>query len=199
MCSIIGGFGNDVVSSLVALNSHRGTVSSSYTLFDERGYVLETCRFAGPLKNIPTHSGYIVCHQQAPTSSASGKNIHPSTISSSLLWHNGILKQHFLKKLQADTEWDTHVLHKLIAHEGIQSVENVEGSFACLYHNEQELMMFRNSIAPLWYHGATISSVKFEHSNEIMPNTVYKLNFKARLWVEYSSFSNIEMPFYFAQ
>jgi hypothetical protein len=73
MCSIIGSHSKDKIKELAELNAYRGQHSHSVYVF---GYytneVLYSHKGLGPL-NIDDHdlpSGYIICHQQAPTSLA---------------------------------------------------------------------------------------------------------------------------------
>lgn len=198
MCSIVGSFDYNIINELVPLNSSRGTLSSSYTTFDNSGRVIQVVREKGKLGNLPLHNGYLLCHQQAPTSYASEKNIHPSVYKNALMWHNGILKQHFLKSAGAEKEWDTQYLNQVFTETGVKGLEDIEGSFACVHHNGTELVLFRNTIAPMWHKDATISSVTFLGAEEFEPNTLYKLDFERKRWNAVSEFTNVEAPFYFA-
>ena len=182
MCSIIGGYDANEVKMLASLNAYRGQHSHSMAVVND-GAPMSLKRGLGalPAEEIDTlPKGFIICHQQAPTTDARDvSSIHPAAFMSCLLWHNGIIKDKQIKQWQnqyGDPQpWDTAWLVKLIAENGFDILSEVDGTFACVYNNGDHTYMFRNANSPLFRRGATISSTKFEGSSPIKPGQVYML------------------------
>ena len=145
---------------------------------------------------------YILCHQQAPTTQETN-SIHPAFNGKSMLWHNGIIKDFYLKKMIAqskiDNQWDTFQLNQLIEDYGFAGLRDVSGSFSCVRYDTEynELQMFRNDISPMFVNEDTISSTEFEGSISTDPGSVYKLRFAVMGWDVTSKFRNIETPFFY--
>jgi hypothetical protein len=139
-------------------------------------------------------------HQQAPTTQESN-TIHPSQYHDSYLWHNGIVKTACIESLRKELgerdSWDTHLINVLLNTHGLQSLSKVDGSFSCVWWLDRELMMFRNQISPMFYKGATISSVEFDGSKPTAPNTLYRLDVVLKQWDVINTFTNNELPFFF--
>lgn len=202
MCSIFGSYDKTIISELALLNASRGTLSHSIALFNEVGSLEQLIRATGPLLEIPDWNGYILCHQQAPTTQELD-TIHPSNYRDNLLWHNGIIKEGYLKMLidsSRDTnEWDTHHLNRIISIEGLDGLSNIRGSFTCIrYDTTRTLSMFRNHISPMFIDGANISSVPFSsNSKPIDVNHEYIHDFTTKTWIKGREFINIETPFFY--
>jgi hypothetical protein len=199
MCSIFGTF--DVVEAkrLQQLNSRRGVISNSSTVFDNNINIVSMTKQYGELDDFKEElSGYHLYHQQAPTSQEND-TIHPSEYKNSFLWHNGIVKQDTIKKLMSRTGnnslWDTHQINVLLNTSFTNDLDLIEGSFSCIWYKNNNLYMFRNQISPMFFNGSTISSEKFENSIETIPNTMYI--FENSVWVEKHKFINNELPFFF--
>lgn len=206
MCSIIGSFDKDVIKELAKLNEYRGTHSHSVYVFQIHTFqVLYAHKSLGPL-NIDDHDlpqGYIVVHQQAPTTENKDDSaIHPASLGKQLLWHNGIIKAEEVKRLQEKLEstitWDTKLmLLNLILNE---SVVDIDGSFSCLWYDGNSLFLFRNEISPMFLDGrGNISSTKFPGSEPIDANYLWIFDpYYATLADYIEEFNTVENPYYFA-
>lgn len=197
MCSIFGSFSKDEISSLKALNSYRGQLTHSYSFISQSDIFV--FRGKGPLYIPEYQEGYILCHQQAPTTQ-DNTSIHPSYYKGTYLWHNGIIKSKYIKIMQNELNdysmWDTHLMHKNLIDKGIESLYNIIGSFSCVLYIDNGLYMFRNHIAPMFYcDNGTVSSTQFNGSIRTNPCTVYKLDFTSKCWVVNDKFDNVENPF----
>lgn len=127
------------------------------------------------------YGDYFIFHTQAPTTSSSLK--HPFVSNKgSLLWHNGILKESEINKLQClmkiQEKWDTALLAEIIDLRGYIELSDIDGSFACVRAGSDFIHIFRNEIAPLNIKGANISSVPFDESKELPANVVFEFNGK---------------------
>ena len=217
MCSITASEDLDKLTELIELNSYRGTHSHSISAFSIGGmfdtiYLPNDLLYQemgfGPL-DLNEHKkelskltdAYFVAHQQAPTTeSKDQKSIHPAHHNDSMLWHNGIIKEKTITKLQDELEtkctWDTMLLLKYIdIHE---SPDNVDGTFSCMLYDGVSLSIFRNEISPMFIDNElNISSTKFENSRRLDPNTMYQLHLHTNTLEEYNKFETVENPYYF--
>jgi hypothetical protein len=149
--------------------------------------------------------GYKICHVQAPTTEARDEsNIHPAEINGRRLWHNGIVKDFDVKRLQekhsTNEAWDTKlILLELLEDNWLENLSEINGSFACIFQENDVIYVFRNEISPLFYDSdLNISSVRFEGSNSLPPNRVFILDLKNRALVDPGfEFSTKENPYYF--
>lgn len=189
MCSIIGSYDIDDIKMLAALNAYRGQHSHSIAVFDDDGTLLLLKRGLGPL-NVDEldgyPSGYMICHQQAPTTDAKDVNsIHPAEFEENMLWHNGIIKNNQIKKWQSehqdDQPWDTMWLNRLVTENGFDILSHADGTFACVYYNHPSLYAFRNANSPMFKRGCTISSTRFDGSQSMNHGLIYQLTNKE--WV----------------
>lgn len=188
MCSIIGSHSKDKIKELAELNAYRGQHSHSVYVFENyTNKVLYSHKGLGPL-NIDDHNlphGYIICHQQAPTTDNKDLNsVHPAQIGKSLLWHNGIIKAHEVKRLQKYLEstctWDTKLLLQFLVNEDTDALHCIDGTFSCVWYDNTDLLIFRNEISPMFIdHEANISSTKFKDSESVSPNKVLIFNYTA--------------------
>ena len=79
-----------------------------------------------------------------------------------------------------------------------KSLENVDGSFACVYLKEgKELKVFRNTASPLFREGTTFSSVKYGDMEAIDAETIYSIDLYDNEVILGTKFKNINKPFYF--
>ena len=201
MCSIIASYSKSVIEELAALNAYRGQHSHSVYVFKKyTNELLYSHRDLGQL-NINNHKlpeGYIICHQQAPTTENKQKtDIHPAQVNNHLLWHNGIIKEKAIKTLQADLEstssWDTKLLLKYLIY--YDKPSTIDGTFSCIWYNGTNLILFRNEISPLFIDkNLNISSTKFDGSQSIAPNKMFVLDSEL---IEIGSFKTVENPYYF--
>ncbi len=205
MCSIIASFSKNKIQELAAINAYRGQHSHSIYVFKDY-QVVYSHRDFGPLimndHDLP--EGYIVCHQQAPTTDNKNiESIHPAQIGPNLLWHNGIIKEDFVKKLQKDLEstntWDTKLLLQHLIY--YEEPAKIDGTFSCIWFDGYEMMVFRNEISPLFYDKEmNISSTKFDNSESLAPNIIHFLTYNEDLKLtltEGPTFETVENPYYF--
>lgn len=190
MCSIIVSLDQNKFSELIDLNQSRGKFSYSYCKildlknFENRELIKEWGVFdKSKISTSVIHIG----HTQAPTGGLiQDKNrIHPAQENDSLLYHNGILKPSYVKFLQGryktNETWDTSLLLKRLEDIGFEALSEVDGSFACVYIRDGQIIIFRNEIAPLFYEEKTgsLSSTKFDGSIAIKSNTVFRYEYGA--------------------
>lgn len=208
MCSIIASFNKDVVKDLAKLNEYRGQYSHSLFVFNIDDHIapIYEHRAFGPLE-IDKHDlpkGYIICHQQAPTTdNKDTKNIHPAQLGNHLLYHNGIIKHEEIERLAGEfgefLTWDTElILEQLIT---IKTPENIDGSFSCVWYDTKMLNVFRNEISPMFVsiddHDIVLSSTKFDHSYSIDPNIMYEINFDELDLKKRFEFNTVCNPYFF--
>lgn len=197
MCSIVGSFSSEFLSGLVSLNLHRGSMNHSVL---EVGDGVEITQGSGPLESYDKKQriSYLICHHQAPTTQSPKQ--HPAILGNKYLFHNGIIKQRYLEKIQADLEtnetWDTLLLLMMIEKYGYECLKEIDGSFACALINCEttEVHLFRNMLSPLFVDDIyNISSTSFDDSYELPPNTVVDLYTKKTV---YNFSTNDDVYFY---
>lgn len=205
MCSIVGSKSKERLAELAQLNEYRGTHSHSIFVFDEENDLIYSHRGFGKLvvSDHVAKGAYYVAHQQAPTTDASSKDsIHPAQIDTSLLWHNGIIKENDVVRLQqlyeTDEKWDTKLLLNHYLDSG--NLSDIDGTFACLLWLDYEFRIFRNEISPLFCNDkGDISSTKFDGSQPIPPNKVLTFRPQSNNMFEVmSEFTTKENPYFFA-
>lgn len=208
MCGIFASFNRDKFLELSQLNAYRGSQSSSVVHFNP-GWGVSTINrapgFLDPFK-VRDDSSFKIGHLQAPTTDAEAiSSIHPAGIEfgTKLLWHNGIVKQfeveRLQKKYQTDEKWDTMLLlYELQDPETwLANLSSINGSFACVYVEGDMLYLFRNEISPLFIDAdLNISSVKFPGSESMTPNCVHMVDFQTRTLMEVGSFHTLENPYF---
>jgi hypothetical protein len=196
MCSIIASFSSNKLKDLYTLNSYRGSLSYSFayfTLWEEEFTMQELVRGKGVAPDFLFNdkSYFTVCHSQAPTTQAS--NIHPAVYRGSYLWHNGIVKQ----KTLVPGQWDTIWLLQKIKEQGWDSLSEIDGTFACILYNNDGLYVFRNEISPMYYDSQmNFSSTKFENSQSLIPNHVFKIDLAQRKLISIHEFKTFENPYF---
>lgn len=204
MCSIIGSFDKKKLIELCELNAYRGQHSHSISYYDpDINDFFYISRSYGAIDydmiDIP-EGQYCVVHMQAPTTDVDNDCIHPAQITNRYLWHNGIIKQKEIERLQkkfnVDDTWDTYLL--LVQMINIGTPENIDGTFSCLYYNGSNLYLFRNEISPMFIDSEfNISSTKFENSSPTNENTVYLFRPERKVLNEVFTFKTVENPYYF--
>lgn len=210
MCSITGSFSLERLEKLVELNNYRGMHSHSLFAFDDERKICYWYRGFGQLV-LSDHSRlpkgkdvYLIAHQQAPTTEARSKqSIHPAQTSKYTLWHNGIIKDNTVKKLQdmydTDEAWDTKLLLK--HYKATKNFDDIDGTFACVMHNakKKQLYIFRNEISPLFCTDeGDISSTKFDNSFSISANLLLTFNpGRVNMLKKKKEFKTVENPYFF--
>lgn len=184
MCSIVGSYSKNKLIELCKLNEYRGQASHSISYYDSCSGKIHVYKAKGPIDydmiEIPDW-WYCIVHMQAPTTESD--NIHPAEYNKgtkSYLWHNGIIKQSYISRLQEITglnsNWDTELLLNLLQ-EYPEKLDEVDGSFSCVYYKRGSLHLFRNRIAPLFYdEWMNISSTKFEGSKAVEHDTIFEID-----------------------
>lgn len=190
MCSITASFDFNKLKELTELNAYRGSHSHSLFVFDKfTGSIIFAHKNFGPIeldemsdsdiKKLPEGS-YFIAHQQAPTTESKNEDsVHPATLGNNYLWHNGIIKEKEIKRLQEElkssSKWDTELLLQKLMYEG--KPNNIDGTFSCMWYNNKNLFCFRNEISPLFVDGSlNISSTKFEGGTSLPPNKIFELD-----------------------
>lgn len=210
MCGIFATIDYDELLPLSEINSYRGQFSHSVTGFhiiDKTPSLQFMVRSIGPfnITTIPKSFDFYVCHIQAPTNSQkSFFNIHPAELNQNFLWHNGIIKDddclRLNKKYISCESWDTKLLLKESLHtlDGLDSLSEVNGSFACLLWHNKSLYVFRNKISPLFYSNNYFSSVKKEMTDvSIEENKIFKIDFDNGIHLTKTfSFTTKENPYW---
>jgi glutamine phosphoribosylpyrophosphate amidotransferase len=201
MCGIFCSFDSKKAKELLTLNSYRGSHSYSFTVVGD-----EPIRGLGEFDvSLLDKDGYKICHVQAPTTEARGyDSIHPAEFDGMRLWHNGIVKDFDVKRLQqkygVDTSWDTMlILYELSSANWEENLSEINGSFACILQENGMVYAFRNEISPLFYDNEmNISSVIFNDSRPLPPNRMFVLDLGRRKIEDIGcSFKTKENPYYF--
>lgn len=206
MCSISGSYSLEKIKGLTKLNAYRGELSHSITVFDQTTKLVYQHKGLGPLvlENHKLPVGYILVHQQAPTTEYSPENIHPAIIDDNMLWHNGIIKHDSIKvnniKFGTNYTWDTELLLKALMRQGVPVLDNFDGSFACVLKLQGKLYCFRNEISPLFTddsHYVNLSSTQAVGMKALNPNVVYEINLTTGNLIQISYFKTYDNPYYF--
>ena len=222
MCAIVGSSDKEKFLELIELNQYRGNTSWSVSQFEIGAF--KHYEDGKEFRLVNLHQGfaqfdttimnlfdelnqykkyYYMGHVQAPTTSNS--SIHPSNYDNDLLWHNGILKDYFVKEWQIqygnNIEWDTELLHRhILLNKEMDLLDNVDGTFSCARYNKKDIYLFRNEISPLFYDkDLNISSVKFEDSEETEAGVMYKMNLHDKELGVVQRFETYENPYYFGE
>lgn len=182
MCALFGSPDRKLFNELAKLNSYRGNHSYSVATTNWNGVSLVT-KALGKFEMPNVIAPYYIGHTQAPTTEAKSiESVHPSEIEGTFLWHNGIIFDSYVKqlqsKLQTSDPWDTKLLHALIHTNQTSVLSEVKGSFACVWFDGNDILLFRNANCPLFTDGSSYSSTKFSGSEEIEAETFYNLNKK---------------------
>lgn len=211
MCGLFGGRNKDKFLELAKLNAYRGNRSSSVVCIntDDRfeggeNFIISLQKGTDPItEDMVFGDGYFVGHVQAPTTDANAMDsIHPAMLNESMLWHNGIIKDFDVKRLQAkhqtDEKWDTMLLLKeLYSLDWLDNLSEINGSFACVYHSENCLYIFRNEISPIFIDDElNFSSVKFDGSRSLPPNTVFMFDGAMKTLQAIGEFKTKENPYF---
>ena len=137
----------------------------------------------------------------------SSSGIHPAEYNDAdyYLWHNGILKEGYVKQLAAELDespdtWDTQLLLQLIsATNDISALSGVDGTFACFLHMDSigRTMVFRNALSPIWYDDdLNFSSTKFRGSKSLPAGKVFVIDVTNRVLIPTGSkFDTMNNPY----
>lgn len=203
MCSIFGSFSKEKLIELADLNRYRGQHSFSYSYYYTDTNDIFVAKGLGelPLDEIKIRkNAYCIAHMQAPTTSNKTiDSVHPAFIKGSWLWHNGIIKDHWIKnamkEFNLDSSWDTYlILHKYLS---TGNLDGIDGTFSCMYFRDGSLQLFRNEISPLFIDkDYNISSTKFEGASSLEPNIIWEFAPGAGMH-KIGTFKTVENPYFF--
>lgn len=206
MCGIFASFKRDKFIELGYKNAYRGSASCSVSHATPGGsveVVKSANRTFDQLDISSDDAIFKMGHIQAPTTIADlMASIHPAVEGAAMLWHNGIVKDFDVKRLQeqlgCDDAWDTKLVLKAILQEhGWDVLSTINGSFACLYVEGDTVFVFRNEISPLFVDDElNMSSVKFAGSRPLPPNKVFMLDLTNKEFLEVGEFSTKENPYF---
>ena len=219
MCGISASFDIRILKDLIEVNDIRGNFSFSLTIIDpiNNSIVAQHTSFYDDRKEILKYYKnrpddallYYISHCQAPTSDTglvkNFNRIHPASFRKSYLYHNGIIKDSSINFMQnkvvndrADT-WDTSLLLKSIETHGYSVLNSINGSFACLLIEPEQISVFRNLSSIIYYDkDLNISSINFNgEMREFEPNTVFKLNLNTKALVKQYSFNSLDNNYAF--
>jgi len=203
MCSIVASFDKAKLIELCKLNEYRGQQSHSISYYDPETGELTITRGEGPVDYASieyANNVYCIVHMQAPTTQST--QIHPAQFEDAYLWHNGIIKESYILKMQeiagSTSTWDTQLLLELFKGD-LQTLSEVDGTFSCLLYNYGDLYLFRNEISPMFIdiESMTISSTKFEGSEPTEPNKIFYMDFVDKSLCILEEFKTAVNPFYF--
>ena len=199
MCAIFGSFNVDKMKELAVLNSYRGSFSHSFTEFNLEKGISNMCKGFGPVNTDglkQKDNTFYIAHIQAPTGGMVDdfNRIHPATRGSKLLWHNGILKQSYLRD-SGYSGWDTQYLIDVVVDWDI--LGSIDGSFSCLMIENKDLHLFRSQAAPMFFDDElNLSSTKFEGSTSTKEGIVYKVDLENKSLSEIKTFQSKSNPYY---
>lgn len=206
MCGIFASFSRDKFIELGYKNAYRGSSSCSVSHVVPEGEVgieKSANRTFDQLGVQSDTSVFKIGHIQAPTTIADlTASIHPATIDGHMLWHNGIVKDFDVKRLQSELNssdsWDTKlILKSILATSGWDTLSDINGSFACVYVEGNTVYVFRNEISPLFVDDElNMSSVKFPGSRSLPPNKVFMLDLVNKEFLEVGEFTTKENPYF---
>ena len=205
MCALFGSFDSKTLSKLAVLNSERGFSSHSLCFLEAySGKMIWQEKSLGsfPTGEILIPKGcYAIAHIQAPTGSdsPSQKTIHPAEYLGQYLWHNGLIKNQEIEKIQAEFNtseaWDTKLLLQNLA--SGKDLSLINGSFSCFWLSEEKFFVFRNELSPLFFdESLNFSSVSFTGSQPLPANILFKVDWeKLKLETE-EFFATKENPYF---
>ncbi len=176
MCSIFGSFNRNKILELNELNKDRGNFAYSISTINNQLNIIK--QEFGELNpdDIPKTNDYILCHRSAPTAGLikNYNNIHPAMYKGHYLYHNGMLKNSTIRLLESryneNYTWDTYaILKDIVKYQLINSLNYLDGSFACIYINDLfQVFIFRNQSSIIYYdEDLNISSTSFKDSIEL--------------------------------
>jgi len=204
MCAIFGSFDRSKFAKLAEVNGYRGSHSYSISIYDPlkreiRLIKRDLGKFS--MDTVDEYMGvYWIGHIQAPTTDDKGlDSVHPSQEDFSWLWHNGIIKDSYVKVMQeeyGDIKWDTRLLNLWLNDN--KPLDDVDGAFSCLRYEGGNIYLFRNEISPMFIDKQlSISSTSFTGAKKTTANAVLRLNFDDKNCDVVQKFTTKENPYFF--
>lgn len=210
MCSIVGSFSKDKFRELITLNQSRGSFSYSFLVLNpETQEKVSLTQEFGPfdfkvLDTVPDGM-YYLGHTQAPTGGLikDRSRIHPASNVDCFLFHNGIIKQkdvdRLQKELNTDEQWDSKLMLMDIKSKGLlESVNTIDGSFACILKDTYSLRVFRSAAGTLFVDSnLNISSTNFGSGFRIKHDTIFNMDLKSKKMLELATFKSKSNPYFY--
>lgn len=93
--------------------------------------------------------------------------------------------------------WDTDYINRGLVDIGLDFLEHIDGSFACIWWFEGKLRVFRNVIVPLFYNqeNGSLSSTNFKGADLIDDGTLYNYELATGKLIPEATFTNGENPY----
>lgn len=215
MCGIVMTNDPTQLLNLYEANATRGKHSYSFCAINIKNEVImlhnslgivDPLTLSKMIAEVKDRASIYIMHNQAPTTDAQDvSSIHPyrDVEAESLVWHNGILKPHFVKMMRPDVKWDTIVLSDVLNGKTDKTLSDVDGSFAFVHLIEgQKLTMGRNTICPLYQFYQKdkfyISSVPLSNEYKEIPSGEIIEILCDGLMISFSNdnFTTFQMPYY---
>ncbi len=210
MCSIVGSFSKSTFKELVKLNQSRGSFSYSFLVLNPE--TLQTVSLEqqfgtfnmDSVDSVPDGMFYLG-HTQAPTGGLieDPNRIHPAQIETNFLFHNGIIKQKDVTRLQTEHNstdgWDSRLMLMEIQKKGLmETLNTIDGSFACVFNDRNKLRIFRSAAGTLFIDDAmNISSTSFVGASRIEKDTVYVLDLVNKSVIIEDKFKSKSSPYFY--
>lgn len=218
MCGIIVTNDPNQLFNLYEANATRGKHSYSFCAINEQNEIIRLHSSLGlvdpvtlskVISEVRNTAAIYIMHNQAPTTDARDISaIHPyrDVEKNTFVWHNGIIKPHFVARLRPDVQWDTIVLSDILNKKFDLTLSDVDGSFAFVYLVEgKELRVGRNDICPLYLAGDAdkfyISSVPLNDTYKEMASGAIHYIHHNGLMMSFSDedFKTYQMPYYLGE
>lgn len=220
MCGIVASRDKLKLLELIDANKSRGSNSWSLTVIDLNDMSLKAIfkekqnikkgQIKRLISQINCDNPYYIIHMQAQTTNST--RVHPATNDNYMLWHNGIIKDKDIKRLQEsqkdNEEWDTQLILNEIYkyykpgsdfnHHIANSIANINGGIAAILWTGENIYIFRNSTSILYTNIlGDLSSVNYYNEmTEVKRNSVYEMN-KDCDFIYKESFKSIDNAYYF--
>jgi hypothetical protein len=210
MCSIVGSFSKTTFKELVKLNQSRGSFSYSFLVLNpaDLSTVSLEQRFGvfntESVDTAPDNMFYLG-HTQAPTGGLieDPNRIHPASLGNDFLFHNGIIKQKDVGRLQlehaSEDGWDSRLMLMEIQKKGLmETLNTIDGSFACVFNDRQKLRIFRSAAGTLFVDEAlNISSTSFIGGSRIEKDSVYVVDLLNKNVIIEDTFKSKSSPYFY--
>ncbi len=210
MCSIVGSYSKEKFKELVELNQSRGSFSYSFMVIDPKTLeIVSLTQKFGPFDSTVVDTApddmYYLGHTQAPTGGLieDPNRIHPARIDDYFMFHNGIIKQKDVARLQAEhntTEaWDSKLMLMEIKKKGLkETLDTIDGSFACVFKDEKCLKIFRSAAGTLFIDDkVNISSTAFKGAERIEKDDIFGLELEHKAIYLMETFTSKSNPYFY--
>ena len=210
MCSIIGSFSKTKFKELVSLNQNRGSFSYSFLVLDPStlkivSLIQDFGEFPLDIIDMAQSKMYMIGHTQAPTGGLveDPNIIHPAQVDHKFLFHNGIIKHKDVRRLKDELKtyefWDSKLMLMDIIKNGmIPSFYTIDGSFACVYKDNNSIKLFRSAAGTLFVDNKlNISSTKFSNVPRIDKDTIFDIDFSNKSISKINSFTSKSNPYFY--